>query len=397
MSDHVVVVGAGYAGAGAVRSFERAAPADADLTWISEHDYHLVLHEVHRVIRDPSVAPKIRLPVEEIKSPSTEFVEGRVEGVDVDERAVALADGSTVEYDYLLIALGSATAFYGIEGLRKHSLTLKSLDDAEAINAAVREAAAGATRDDPAQVLVGGAGLSGIQAAGEIAGWRDDNRAPVEVTLVEGLDEVFPGNDPSVQAALRERLEAAGIDILTGEFISEVDEGTVYLGGGEDEEPEELPYDVLLWTGGITGQEEVADAGVEKDERSNRIHADRDFTTSDDRVFAIGDTALIRQDGDEVAPPTAQAAWQAAEVAGENLARAVRGEPLDTWTHEDKGTLISVGEEAVAHGVRMPVLGDLPVDTFGGAPAKFLKKAVAARWIRDVTSTGRAIRAWGDM
>lgn len=397
MSDHVVVVGAGYAGAGAVRSFERAAPADADLTWISEHDYHLVLHEVHRVIRDPSVAPKIRLPVADIKSPSTGFVEGRVEGVDVDERAVALADGSTVEYDYLLIALGSTTAFYGIEGLRKHSLTLKSLDDAEAINAAVREAAAEATRDDPARILVGGAGLSGIQAAGEIAGWRDDNRAPVEITLVEGLDEVFPGNDPSVQAALRERLEADGIGILTGEFISEVDEETVYLGGGEDEKPDELPYDVLLWTGGITGPAEVADADIEKDERSDRIHADRDFTTSDDRVFAIGDTALVRQDGDEVAPPTAQAAWQAAEVAGENLARAVRGEPLDTWTHEDKGTLISVGEEAVAHGVRMPVLGDLPVDTFGGAPAKFLKKAVAARWIRDVTSTGRAIRAWSDM
>jgi NADH dehydrogenase len=392
MTSQVVVLGSGYAGAGAVTRFEEVTDESTELTWISEHDYHLVLHEAHRVIRDTSVASKISIPVDEIKSPETTFRQDRVTGVDVDEREVHLADGEPVSYDYLLVALGSRTAFYGIEGLKEHSHTLKGLDDAREIHRDVADAAANATRADPAQVVVGGAGLSGIQSAGEIAEYRDEHRAPIDVTLVEGLDEVFPGNDPELQGALRKRLEAAGVDIMCGEFVSKVDADTIYVGGGEDEEPTELDYDVFLWTGGITGQDELADATVDKDDRSNRVYADRDFRTSDDRVFAIGDSALIEQGPEEFAPPTAQAAWQAAEVAGENLFRAAKGQSLRTWTHDDKGTLISVGDEAVAHGV-----DPLPIDTFGGIGAELLKKAVAARWIADVSSIGRAIDAWSDM
>ena len=393
MTTQVVVLGAGYAGAGAVRSFEKEIDDDeAELTWISEQDYHLVLHEVHRVIREPSVESNIAIPVDEIKSPSTNFVEGHVENVDTDERTVELADDTAVDYDYLLVALGSATAFYGIEGLEEYSLTLKSLDDAREIHESVKSAAEEASRSEPAQVVVGGAGLSGIQCAGEIAEFRDKHRAPLDIKIVEGLDEIFPGQDPEVQGALRKRLQDADVDILTGDFISKVDEETISLGGGEDEAPEELDYDVLIWTGGITGQEEIAEADVDKDERSNRIFADQDFQTSDDRVFAIGDSALVDQGDDNVAPPTAQAAWQAAEIAGENLVRAVRGGPLKTWTHKDKGTVISVGDKAVAHDVQ-----GIPINTFGGPGAKVLKKGIAARWIADVSSAKRAFDAWDDL
>jgi NADH dehydrogenase len=392
MSAQVVVLGAGYAGTGAVKRFEAVTDGTVELTWVSEHDYHLVLHESHRVIRDPGVAPKITIPVDEIRSPETTFRQGHVTGVDVDERSVHLDGGGTVDYDYLLVALGSSTAFYGIEGLAEHAHTLKGLEDVRAIHEDVAEAAARATRTDPARVVVGGAGLSGIQSAGEVAAYRDDHRAPIDVTLVEGLDEVFPGNDPGLQRALRTRLEDAGVEIRCGEFVSTVDADTIYVGGGEDEAPTELGYDVFVWTGGITGQDELADAGVDKDDRSNRVYADSDFRTSDERVFAIGDTALIEQGPEEFAPPTAQAAWQAAEVAGENLFRAAKDRPLRTWTHKDKGTLISVGDRAVAHGVDV-----LPIETFGGFGAETLKKIVAARWIADVSSFGRAVSAWPDM
>lgn len=393
MSTQVVVLGAGYAGAGAVKSFEKEIDdGEAELTWISDHNYHLVLHEVHRVVRNPAVESKIAIPVDEIKSPSTNFVKGHVENVDTDGRVIELADDSTVDYDYLLVALGSSTAFYGIEGLEEHSHTLKGLDDAREIHQRIESAAEAASRSDPAQVIIGGAGLSGIQCAGEVAAFRDENRAPVDIKIVEGLDEIFPGQDPEVQGALRKRLHDSDVDILTGDFISKVDEETISLGGGEDVAPEELAYDLLVWTGGITGQKEVAEADIDKDERSNRIFAEQDFQTSDDRVFAIGDSALIEQGADDIAPPTAQAAWQAADVAGKNLARTVRGGPLKTWTHEDKGTVISVGDKAVAHDVK-----GVPINTFGGPGAKVLKKGIAARWIADVSSVKRAANAWQDM
>jgi NADH dehydrogenase len=177
---------------------------------------------------------------------------------------------------------------------------------------------------------------------------------------------------------------------MTGEFIGEVDEETVYIG-----EETELDYDVLLWTGGITGQEPASKCEVEQDERSHRIESSSTFRTSDERVFALGDAALVEQEQDDaVAPPTAQAAWQAAEVAGENVARAIRGQPMREWTHEDKGTLISVGDEAVAHDV----VGFRNVmETFGGPVAEALKKGVAARWIKTVAGPVAAARAYPDM
>ena len=388
MTEDVVVLGSGYAGTGAIKRLESELDGEADLTWVSDVDHHLVLHESHRCIRNPDVKEKITFDISEIKSPATRFVQGRVDAIDTDERVITLADDSTVEYDYLLVGIGSKTAFFGIDGLEEHSLTLKSLDDVLEIHEAVTEAAREAARNDPAQVVVGGAGLSGIQSAGEIAEFRDKHRAPLEIHLVEGLDSVFPNNDPVVQAKLRKLLEEKDVEIHTGEFIGEVDDETVYVG-----DETELDYDVLLWTGGITGQDAAETAAVDKDERSNRIEAASDFRTSDERVFALGDAALVDQPGhDNPAPPTAQAAWQAAEVAGENIARAIRDEPLVEWTHEDKGTLISVGSKAVAHNVK-----GLPMDTFGGPAAKALKKTVAARWITTVTGFGDAAKAFPDM
>ncbi|MFB6142010.1 MAG: NAD(P)/FAD-dependent oxidoreductase [Halorientalis sp.] len=391
MSEKVVVLGSGYAGAGAVKSLEAELGTSADITWVSDVDYHLVLHESHRCIRDPDVQEKVTIPVEDIKRSSTRFVQGEVLNIETDDRTVELADDSAIDYDYLLVAVGSRTAFFGIEGLREHAHTLKGLDDALAIHEDVKAAAREASRSDPAQVVIGGAGLSGIQTAGEIAGFRDDHRAPIDIHLVEGLDEIFPGNDPEVQGALRTRLEDRDVNIMTGEFVGEVDEETVYIG-----DEAELDYDVLIWTGGITGQECVEDLAVEKDERNHRLHADMTFQTEDERVFAIGDTALIEQPGENPAPPTAEAAWEAADHVGKNIARAIRGQPLEDWTFESKGTAISIGEDAVAHDVSY--LGiSFPVQTFGGFMARSLKKAIAARWINSITGPGRALKAWPDM
>jgi NADH dehydrogenase len=387
MTEQVVVLGSGYAGAGAVRSLEDELDGEADIRWISDTDYHLVLHESHRCISDPNVADKITIPVEDIKSPRTEFVQGRAEDIDVEDRTVHLEDGSEHDYDYLLVAVGSQTAFFGIDGLEEHAHTLKSLDDALAIHEDIKETAHEATKSDPAQIVIGGAGLSGIQTAGEVAEFRDEHNAPLDIHLVEGLDEIFPGNDESIQQALRTRLEARDVNILTGDFISEVDEERAYLG-----EDDELDYDVLVWTGGITGQDTVSDTDVEKDDRNHRLNTGMTFQTSDERVFALGDCALIEQH-DDPAPPTAQAAWQAAEVVGENIAREIRGQPLKEWTYKNKGTVVSVGEDAVAHNIFVVPF----VDTFGGFPARTLKKAIATRWIKDVTGVGRAVNAWSDM
>ncbi|WP_137288158.1 NAD(P)/FAD-dependent oxidoreductase [Natronorubrum halophilum] len=384
MTENVVVLGAGYAGTGAINKLQSELGGNARLTWIADVDYHLVLHESHRVIRDPDVRSDITFRVDRIADPSTRFIQDDVTGLDVEEQVVELADTDDVEYDYVLVGLGSQTAYYGIPGLEEHSLTLKSLDDALEIHEAITDASQEATRGEPAQVVIGGAGLSGIQTAGEIAEFRDAHRAPIDIHLVEALDEIFPGNDPEIQQALRDLLEEAGVQIHTDDPITEANAETI-----EFDEGDPLDHDVLVWTGGITGRDAMDD--VDLDNEHNRVNTAANFQTSDERVFAIGDSAIIDQ-GDQPAPPTAQAAWQAAEVAGENISRAIENRPLKTWEYNDKGTVVSVGEKAVAHDVMM-----LPLDTFGGIPAKNLKKMIAARWIADITSWNQARKSWSSL
>ncbi|MDH5021057.1 NAD(P)/FAD-dependent oxidoreductase [Halobacterium rubrum] len=386
MTTRVVVLGAGYAGAGAVSKLEAELGPDAELVWVSETDYHLVLHEAHRVIRDPGVRDKITIPVDDIKSRSTEFVHDSVEDIDTDDRVVELADGEDVDYDYLVVGIGSETATYGIDGMAEHPLTLKSLDDALEIHEQVKEAARDATREDPAQVVVGGAGLSGIQSAGEIAEFRDRHNAPIDVTLVEALPEIFPPGDSEIQGALRHRLEDADVNILTDDPITAATEDSL-----EFDERDSIDYDVFLWTGGVTGPSELAEVDI--DAEHNRLQAESTLQTNDERVFAVGDCSMISQGTDEAAPPTAQAAWQAADVAAENVKRAMDGRPLETWTYDDQGTLVSVGETAIAHDVEMSGVS-APVRTFNSLPAKVLKKGAAARWIAKLTSWQRAMQAW---
>lgn len=390
MTEEVVVLGSGYAGTGAVKRLEAEANEDIDITWISDVDHHLVLHESHRCIRDPNVKDKIVFSCEALTEPTTRFINARVVDLDCDDQTIHLDDGSTVQYNYVLVAFGCSTAFFGIDGLQKHAHTLKSLDDAIGLHDAITDAGREASRESPAQVVVGGAGLSGIQAAGEIAKLRDDLRASIEVYLVEGLDNIFPNNDPVVQAKLRKLLQEKGINIMAGEFITKVDNETVYIG-----DETELGYDVLVWTGGITGRECASEIEVDKNERNQRITAESTFQTSDERVFAIGDAAIVDQPNqDRPAPPTAQAAWQAADVAGGNIIRTIRGQPLETWRYKDKGTVISVGDKAVAHDV----LGvNLVSETFSGLIAEWLKKAIAAGWMLKIAGPLPAVRAWPEM
>ncbi|MEF8757736.1 MAG: FAD-dependent oxidoreductase, partial [Halobacteriales archaeon] len=328
MSATVVVLGSGYAGTGVISRLEDELDAADDLVWVSNVPHHLVLHESHRVVRDPEVADLITLPIDAVIRDSTRFVEGTVAGLHGGEREVRLADGRTIGFDYAVVALGSRTAFYGIPGLEEHALTLKGLDDAREIHDAVTRDAGRTSAGDPVRVVVGGAGLSGIQVAGELAALRRERGLPIEVTLVEALGEILPGNDDSLQSALRERLESAGVEILTDTPITAAEADRLHF-----DDRESMGYDVLVWTGGITGQRALADADVETEHE--RVVAGATFETSNDRVFAVGDAALFEAEGKgNPVPPTAQAAWQAAEVAAENVVRRIDGRPLETWTYD---------------------------------------------------------------
>lgn len=378
MSPEVLVVGAGYAGTGVVTALDDRFPA-VDVTWVSAEPCHEVKHEVHRVIRKPRLATELRIPIDDIQADRTRFHTGTVVGVDPDAREVTLVEGDALDYDYLVLTPGAQTAFYGIPGLREHAYRLRSVDNALAINEAITNREDGET----VRVVVGGGGLSGVQTAGEIAALGRDTGLAVDITVVEALETILPSEPAALRSAVAARLAEREVSIRADAPIVEATADDVQLDGGD-----QLAYDVLVWTGGISGGDVT---GSHLERLHHRIETDARFRTNDPRIFAVGDAAAIAQP-DEVAPSTAQAAWQAAPVAAANVVAAARGEELHEWRYRDKGTLVSIGEAAVAHGV-----AGIPVKTFGSIPASTLKKAVAARWIGGITSWRRVVGLWSDL
>ncbi|MFB6133792.1 MAG: NAD(P)/FAD-dependent oxidoreductase [Halanaeroarchaeum sp.] len=379
MTNRVVVLGAGYAGTEAVMRLQRKAPDDVSLTWISEDPYHCLRHEIHRVVRRPAVRTDITVPMDRIADADTTTLVAEVTGVRSADRDVELGDGRTVPYDDLIVALGSEPAYYGIDGLHTHAVPLSTLDHAMEIHRRVEEIGRSASRDDPGKVVVGGGGLSGIQTAGEIAAYRDEHDVPIDVTLVEALRTILPNGDPALQNALETALEEAGVDVFTHDPIVEATRDTVHF-----EDRDQIEADLLVWTGGISGSS--VEAGLER-ERS-RFRTDATFQTSADHVYAIGDCALVETPDGE-APPTAQAAMQAGRHLADVVSQSTAVSAEEPWTYTDRGTLVSVGEDAYASNVF-----GFDVGVIDGAMARFLKKGVAVRWLASITSWQRAIRAW---
>lgn len=368
----VLVLGAGYAGVTLARRLESCLPAEAELVVVDESDSHLVQHEVHRVIRHPSLAETIRVPLGQLFD-RAEVRVARVEGIDREARTVRLDGGTTLDYDYAAVCLGSATAYYGLPGVEEHSLPLKSVADAEAIRESFLAAAAA---NDAVNVVVGGAGLSGVQTAGELAALADEEDVTASITVVEQLEDVAPNFPRNFREAVRDELEARCIDVRTGTTVQRATAEAVETDAGT------FAYDTFVWTGGIAGQ--AAMAGDRPTVRSDlRLDA---------RTFVVGDAARIVDADGEAVPASASAALREANAVAKNVARLVRHETdadpddfaprMEPYRFDVPGWIVSVGDGAVAQ------LGPTVVT---GSAAKAMKASVGAGHLGSVGAVKNAV------
>ncbi|MFB6164226.1 MAG: NAD(P)/FAD-dependent oxidoreductase [Haloarculaceae archaeon] len=375
---HVAVLGAGYAGLALARRLERRLPADVDLTVVDETDHHLLKHEIHRPIRRPAVADELTVPLAEVLD-RADVVRARVTDVDLEAGVATFEDGEELAYDAGAVCLGADVAYYDLPGVAEHALPLERLGDA----AEIRAAAFDAFESGDAAIVVGGAGLSGVQVAGELAALARAEGVADETTihLLEQLPAVAPSFPPKFQRAVRDALDARDVRVETGATVTGADAETVRL-----EDREDLPADAFVWTGGIRGTDALAG---ERPIVQSRLRLAGD-------TFVVGDAGRVVDADGEAVPASAQAAVREARVAADNLVRLVEHrreggggfEPrLSTFGFDSPGWLVSVGDGAVAQ-VGSTVLT--------GRSATALKTSVGAGYLTSIGSVRRAFELVAD-
>jgi NADH dehydrogenase len=358
----VVIVGAGFGGLNVV---ERLAKAPVDVLLIDEHNYHLfqpLLYQVATAILDPS---QIAHPVRPMlhRARNADFRLARVESIDVDRRRLQTSTGP-VGYDYLVLATGARSNFFGHRGIEQSAVGLKDLDDAMILRSRLLRAFEAAAIDDAEQrrrqltFAIVGAGPTGVECAGAISelvdllvrkDYRGIDRAEVSVVLLEGGSTVLSTFAPTLQRAAIRTLERKGIRLLLNVLVGDVlDGGELLLSNGQ-----RLSAGTVIWTGGVEaaptgGLIAGAELGAQ-----GRIAVDADCRVlpGHPEVFAIGDVAAYREKG-AVLPMLAPVAIQQGKHVAAVIRSSVEGGQPPRFAYFDKGTMATIGRNAAVVQIR---------------------------------------------
>src|SRR4051812_44914343 len=333
---HIVVVGAGFAGLRFVQNFPESL---AQITVIDRQNHHLFQPLLYQVATAGLSAVDIAQPVRALfgARPNLDVIMSEVRSIDLAGKRVVHARGE-LTFDYLLIAAGGMTSYFGHPEWEQFAPGLKSIDDALRIRRMVLSSLERAeTETDPAKreaamniVIIGG-GPTGVEVAGAFAELtrtvlnKDfDHIDPtrVRVLLIEGHDRVLATFAPELSESAREQLERLGVQVRTGVRVEAIREGEVVVAG------ETIRTDNIIWAAGVCAVPIAKQLGLDVD-RAGRIKVLPDLSVAGHaEVFAVGDIVTLTDANGVVVPGVAQGAMQMGTHVAELLQHELWKEKL---------------------------------------------------------------------
>ena len=356
---HVVVLGAGFGGLTFCQTFDHP---DARITLVDRQNHHLFQPLLYQVATAGLSAPEIAQPIRSILSdrPRVTVRLDSVVDFNLTKKKVVL-EKNTPSYDYLVLALGGVTSYFGHPEWEQFAPGLKSLDDALRIRRRIllafenaENAADVSEHDRLMTIVVVGGGPTGVELAGAFAelarhvlksDFRRIDPTQARIVLIEAGPRILAHLPPKLSASAQRQLEKLGVEVRTGTKVKNITQGRVEL-----ENDQVIEAENIIWAAGVSASPLTKKLGVELD-RAGRVKVNPDLSPpGHPEVFAIGDMALVLDDEDKPVPGVSPAAMQMAK----HVARIIRDElqlgrqraARPAFRYWDKGTMATIGRSA---------------------------------------------------
>ncbi|CAG1000747.1 NADH dehydrogenase [Anaerolineales bacterium] len=351
---HIVIIGAGFAGMEAARGL---ANAPVQITLIDKNNHHLFQPLLYQVAIAGLLPSQIAQPVRTIfrRQKNLTFQMGEVSAVNLDEKYVKL-NGSVIAYDYLVIATGGRTNFFGFDSLEKAGFQVKDLETAVKTRNHLLSMFERASNEGDAErrkalltfVIVGG-GPTGVETAGALAELishvmvKDYPRSMLKearVILLEATSNLLGSYPDELRKSTLKLLHGKNVRVRLNTRMEDFNGQRIALADGS-----QIETQTVIWTAGIKTAEMVDELNVEK-ASGGRICVLPTLQLPDHpEIFVIGDTAFLEENG-QLLPMLATVAIQQGATAAKNIRRQMDNLPLETFHYKDPGLLATIGRNA---------------------------------------------------
>ncbi|WPY97557.1 NAD(P)/FAD-dependent oxidoreductase [Christiangramia sp. OXR-203] len=350
----VVVVGGGFAGLALARNLMKQ---DVQMVLLDRHNYHTFQPLLYQVSTSGLEPDSIAYPLRKITRSSDRcfFRLTEVKSISAEKNTVHTSIGDII-YDYLVIATGSKTNFFGNDSIEEHGMWMKTVPQALNIRSLILENLEQATiTDDPEKrksllnFVLAGAGPTGVELSGAIAELRnhivpkdypDLDPNEMNIHLLEGMGRVLPPMSEHASEKAQAMLEELGVKVHLNTMVENYDGHLV-----KTNTELALKTETFIWSAGVTGAPVEGLNASAMVEKANRYEVNAfNQINGYENIFAIGDIALMAtEDFPRGHPMVAQPAIQQGKHLAKNIKRLIKGEPLEAFDYFDKGTMATVG------------------------------------------------------
>ncbi|MCX6442331.1 MAG: NAD(P)/FAD-dependent oxidoreductase [Actinobacteria bacterium] len=341
----VVILGAGFGGLTAAKALSK----DADVTVVDRHNFQTFLPLLYQVATAGLAADHVAHPVRgALRKSGVKFRMGSPISVDHKNKSVKLDSSEVLEFDHLVVALGSATADFGVAGVNEHALGMKSVHEAIGIRAEVMRRFEDLCRFEDQTRLslsVVGGGPTGVEMAGALAELKrgplknDEANAAehIDIYLIEAGPRILPMFSEKLSARAKKDLEKLGVKVLLNTAVQEVKPSQILVKDGSV-----IPSEVTIWAAGVKG--EPTGGLLNLPLEGTRISVAQNLQVNHyPHIWAIGDISSAKGADGGFLPMVAPVAMQQGRWVAKQIMRAARGQDLQDFKYLDKGSMATIG------------------------------------------------------